>query len=156
MMFCSSISYGVLQHIEASVVLDDGDLEVKCGLWLRVISGQNWVWLLDAALAITTSDTYKKGLLKSKVSFTDFYNKKLPSYTSSRWYLQFLEYLLIIRSWASWSTGLLIRLFMLLIEDYITIDKMHRICLTLLIWSNNRNKKNGNKTQQKWLWLKWA
>ena len=32
MMFCSSISYGVLQHIEASVVLDDGDLEVKCGL----------------------------------------------------------------------------------------------------------------------------
>lgn len=36
--------------IEASVVLDDSEIEVRCGLLSRVILGQNSIQLLDAAL----------------------------------------------------------------------------------------------------------
>ena len=41
---------GKLQHIEASTVLDDSEIEVKCGLLSRVILGQNSIQLLDTAL----------------------------------------------------------------------------------------------------------
>ena len=36
--------------IEASVVLDDSEIEVRCGLLSRVILGQNSIQLLDTAL----------------------------------------------------------------------------------------------------------